>query len=173
MYNNTITTKEEATEDFIERFDIPEVDGQLNFKNYIAKNVFAGERTLLNGNRLGFVEPLEASALPFYQHCCRTYYDYMLGKIDKTNCNVTIRKELKKIAMFILWHYQFGSKYDTPFWKYAKSLSFNPDYEFKNIIKKSRGMSNLDSRYSTEHYKELKYSIWDINSIRVWDQYVS
>ena len=174
LYNNTITTKEEATEDFIERFDIPEVDGQLNFKNYIAKSVFAGERTLLNGNRLGFVEPLEASALAFYQHCCRNYYDYMLGKIDKTYCNVTIRKEMKQIQNFILWHYQKGSKYDTPFWKYAKSLPFKPDDEFRDLLKQSRGVSNLDSRYLLEHHpSEMNYAQWSINSIKIWDQYVS
>ena len=31
---------------------------------------------------------------------------------------------IKQIHNFVLWHYQFGSKYDTPFWDYAKTLVF-------------------------------------------------
>ena len=176
LYNNTITSKEEATKDFIERFDIPEIDGELTYKNYIAKNVFVGERTLLNGNRLGFLEPMEATALGFYQSSCRYYFDYIMGITDKPAVNVSLRKEMKRIATFILWHYQFGSKYDTPFWKYAKSLPFKPDKEFQYILRQSRLVSALDARYLTEHHTIFPnrggYSQWGIKNIKGWDDHV-
>ena len=54
LYNNTITSKEDATEDFLDRFELPETDGELTFENYVAKNMFVGERTVLQGNRYGF-----------------------------------------------------------------------------------------------------------------------
>ena len=176
LYNHTITSKEEATKDFIERFDIPAVDGELKFQNYIAKNVFVGERTLLNGNRLGFLEPMEATALAFYHKACKDYQHYIRGDWDKTRVNVTIRKELKRIATFILWHYQFGSEYDTPFWKYAKSLPFKPDKEFQYILRQSRLVSALDARYLTEHHTIFPnsggYSQWGIKNIKGWDDHV-
>ena len=71
LYNNTITSKEDATEDFLDRFELPETDGELTFENYIAKNMFVGERTVLNGNMYGFLEPLEATSLGFYRIICR------------------------------------------------------------------------------------------------------
>ena len=41
---------------------------------------------------------------------------------------------MKQLENIILWHYQFGSKFDTPFWEYAKSLPFNPDDKFLEMI---------------------------------------
>ena len=63
---------------------------------------------------------------------------------------------MKCIETFILWHYQFGSKYDTPFWSYAKSLPFNPDEEFKNILKKK--------------LLEAQYGQWEGYSFKNWIQ---
>ena len=51
LYNNTITSKEEATYNMMELFDV-EPDGEFSFNNYIAKSVWKGERTILNGNML-------------------------------------------------------------------------------------------------------------------------
>ena len=133
LYNNTITSKEDATEDFLDRFELPETDGELTFENYMAKNMFVGERTVLNGNMYGFVEPMEATSLGFYQDVCRQAWDGIFGNEKLSVCNNTMRKYMKQIETFILWHYQYGSKYDTPFWEYAKSLPFNPDDEFDNI----------------------------------------
>ena len=133
LYNNTITSKEDATEDFLDRFELPETDGELTFENYMAKNMFVGERTVLNGNMYGFVEPMEATSLGFYQDVCRQAWDGLSGK-ELSVCNNNMRKNMKQIETFILWHYQYGSKYDTPFWEYAKSLPFNPDDEFLEMI---------------------------------------
>ena len=171
LYNNTITPKEEAEEDFIKRFNVPGSDGELNFKNYVAKNVFVGQRTMLNGNRLGFVEPMEGTALGFYQVCCRTYYDYMKGRLDRLRCNIEIRKEIKRIQKYILWHYQKGSKYETPFWKYAQSLPFKMDEDFRMILKKSRRMNSLDARHVSENESHSNtYSQWSLRSIKEWNE---
>jgi len=172
LYNSTITTKEEATEDFIERFDVPEVDGELHFKNYIAKNVFVGERTMLNGNRCGFLEPLESTSIELYQKSCREYFSYMMGNKDKQNVNLNIRREMKKIQNWVLWHYKTASNFDTPFWKYAKSLPFKPDDQFKNLLKKTRGMSELQCRYAREVETDV-YAQWGAWQFKSWDKYTN
>ncbi len=76
---------------------------------------------------------------------------------------------MKEIETFILWHYQKGSKYDTPFWRYAKSLPFNPDDEFKNNLEKSRKMSLRECYYSDRHLG-LTYADWGQRSFKIWDK---
>ena len=44
-----------------------------------------------------------------------------------------IARYIEQTQNFVLWHYQFGSKYDTPFWDYAKTLTFE-DKEFDNFL---------------------------------------
>ena len=168
LYNNTITSKEDATEDFLERFELPEIDGELTFENYIAKNVCVGERTFLNGNRCAFLEPLEATATGFYQNVCQAIYCTTIGAIPRQSVNTYVREEMFRLEKFILWHYQFGSKYDTPFWKYAKSLPFNPDDKFNYMLEKSKGMTNLeiDKQYDPK-VSEL-YGQWSYLSFKNW-----
>ena len=168
LYNNTITSKEDATEDFLERFELPEIDGDLTFDNYIAKNICVGERTFLNGNRCGFLEPMEATATGFYQNVCQAIYCNTIDAIPRQSVNTYVREEMFRLEKFILWHYQFGSKYDTPFWKYAKSLPFNPDDKFNYMLEKSKGMTNLeiDKQYDPK-VSEL-YGQWSYLSFKKW-----
>jgi len=129
LFNNNITSKENASKNLTDMFGIIP-DNQLQFENYIAKNFFEGEKTILNGNRGSFLEPLEATSVGFYASICRYAWDHIVGNVSKEICNQRIRAEMFRIQTFVLWHYQFGSKYETPFWKYAKTLQFSPDNEF-------------------------------------------
>ena len=168
LYNQNITSKESAEKDFIERFNIVP-DEYLNFENYIAKNMFVGERTILNGNKLSFLEPLESTATAFY-----TDVSEVAGNIitqsdpsKKKYYNDLVQNEMNKIQNFVLWHYAIGSIYDSPFWDYAKKLSantFKNDKEFNKVLEYSRNHSKSElweSPYS--------YSQWHVNSIKNWD----
>lgn len=167
LYNNEITSKEKATENFINMFDVVP-DGDLTFKNYIAKNAFVGKRTILNGNRLSFLEPLEATSTGFYWSASTYAFDHIFGGQDKEICNRNIFDEMKKIETFVLWHYQNGSKYDTEFWRYAKSLPFLPDKDFYLSIKESR-KSYLDLKKGNENTVKT-YAQWDSPSFKVWNE---
>ena len=176
LYNDTITSTQAARDDFIERFNLPETDysnlttniDKISFDNYVAKDIFVGERTILNGNRYSFLEPLEATSTRFYQSVCRFVWDYMQGNRTKIESNYNIKRLVKQLETFILWHYQFGSKYDTPFWKYAKSLPFKPDSQFKELLEQSKLESyfELESkpRYDGDYYADQ----WTYSSFRYW-----
>ena len=80
------------------------------------------------------------------------------------------REYIKELQNFVLWHYQFGSKYDTPFWDYAKKISFKDDKfdamldyckdtERVNLIPKGYGGSTND--YSM-------YGQWPAFSFKIW-----
>ena len=149
---------------------MPGIDGQFDFDNYIAKDIFVGERTILQGNRLGFVEPMEATSLSFYHYVCRVIWDGIHGEIDRVTMNNRIRDRMKKNETFVLWHYQNGSKYDTPFWEYAKSLPFNPDDEFKSNLEDSRKLSLRES-YHIDREEGRSYADWGQRSFKIWDQH--
>ena len=159
LYNNTLTSKEDAIEDFLERFELPEIDGQLDFDNYIAKNIFVGERTILNGNRSGFIEPMESSAADMYLDICRYSWNWIVGREKRDITNMRIRKLVKEVETFILWHYKKGSKYNTPFWKYARSLPFKPDYRFTNLLKRR---TDSEERYGNWTWRA--FDIWRRNT---------
>jgi len=171
LYNNTITTKEEATADFIERFDVVP-SSFIDFDNYVAKSFFSGDRTILNGNRATFIEPLEASSAGTYEDIARITQGYItLGLDSKENCDLLIRKEISRVETFLLWHYQFGSKYDTPFWEYTKSLPFNPDSEFKGVFDYCVNNSYHDIVRKTCRERNpvnSMYSQWNAWSFRNW-----
>jgi len=168
LYNNTITSKEDATEDFLERFELPEIDGDLTFENYIAKEVCVGERTFLNGNKCGFLEPLEATATGFYQTVSRAIWTQMVGAITRQGVSKYVREEMFRLETFVLWHYQNGSNYDTPFWKYAKSLPFNTDDLFNYVLEKSKGMTILEIDQQMDPNDGDLYGQWSYPSFKRW-----
>lgn len=165
LYNNTITTKEEAEKDFIERFDV-EPDGDLTFNNYVAKNMWTGERTILSGNRFSFIEPMETTSTPIYQRVARYAWNHIFDGAEKEEWNIELQNFIKTIQTFILWHYQNGSKYDTPFWEYAKSLKFSPDDEFNIRLEESKNSTH----FQLERYDRNVdgYGIWPRYSFKVW-----
>ena len=127
LYNSNITTKEEATEDFLERFNLPSVDFDMTFDPYWAKNPFVGERTFVNGNRHAFIEPLEANSSDIHGNVASAGLKSFLGHQSK---EITVRRlqyKMWKWESFFLWHYRAGSAFDTPFWNYAKNLDYREE----------------------------------------------
>ena len=168
LYNNTITSKEDAEKDFIDRFDVIP-DGYLNFENYIAKNMYQGERTILNGNRLFFFEPMESNSGSFYDSV--SSLSGVLSPSHKPQANATIQRVAERIQNFIMWHYAKGSKYDTPFWDYAIQLSkgtFDKDEEFIQILEFIRSRS--ETQIIKKDFGNAYYDQWPGYSIENWDK---
>lgn len=171
LFNDNITSKEKAERNFIELFDVTP-DGYLKFQNYIAKNCFQGERTILNGNKLGFLEPMEANSGSFYHTVAQIVMYHIRGEKSKKEVNDMIRTEMFKIQTFVLWHYQYGSKYDTPFWDYAKSLPFCPDDFFMEMYNKSLTLTSQDvAEFNKNRDVGITYAFqWPLMSFANWSQ---
>ena len=171
-YNSDITQKEVAEYNFLEMFDV-EVTKHVKFKNYIAKNPTIDDRIILNGNRLFFLEPLESSSTQTYIMWVKYIVDDVLkGEATFKNASKEVRRYIEQVKNFVLWHYQCGSKYDTPFWDYARSLTFKDDafdamlyesrpYDKYGIIPKSYGGYTIDGN---------EYGQWAPYSFKVWYQ---
>ena len=70
----------------------------------------------------------------------------------------------------MIWLYQSGSKYETPFWEHARSLQFD-DNLFNALINicSSNSMESVWSLMDEQEVPE-QYGQWDLSSIRNWIQ---
>tara|TARA_R100001244_G_scaffold129386_1_gene100815 strand:+ start:3484 stop:4377 length:894 start_codon:yes stop_codon:yes gene_type:complete len=163
LYNNKLTSDVDAISNFEEMFGIKETK-KLSFKNYIAKNPFVNNRIALNGNRLFFIEPLEATSLMTHLDWCRMLWrSVIMNKMTTDNATNQLKKYVNEVKNFILWHYQVGSKYDTPFWNYAKTLQID-DPSFYNIIK---GIESPNYGFY-EKDSQAVYGQWGLHPFKMW-----
>jgi len=170
LYNQDITSKEDAEKNFLDMFDV-DISGHFSFNNYIAKNPIIDDRIFLNGNRLFFLEPLEATALQSYMKVNRYIFDFIFHKnITSELLKSKIHLLIEQIQNFVLWHYHFGSQYDTPFWEYAKKLTFN-DYQFRlnlNQVKEQiQKEGDMWGQLEVDLTKTV-YGQWSLRSIKNW-----
>ena len=170
-YNSSITSKLEAQKNFLEMFDV-ELLHQVDFKNYFAKNPIVDDRIILNGNRLFFLEPLESSSTHTYVQWTRCVRDYIISKNNpeiKEACK-QVKNYIQQVQNFVLWHYQFGSKYDTPFWDYAKNLTID-DQGFDSMVeyvKKVDKHQIIPTSFGGSTNNACLYGQWPAYSFKLW-----
>ena len=149
---------------------------KLDFKSYVAKEPITkkdGKVIILNGNRLAFIEPLEATAMSLYLNQARNTYDYLVNKeADINYLNLKIKQTIREQATFILWHYLKGSTYDTPFWEYAMKLAEfgidESDTRFYNVINTVKNTDELNIRDHSKFIEQAAYGTWPHWSFKNW-----
>jgi hypothetical protein len=164
-FNKDITSEEKAKDNFINLLKVKNINKVFNFKQYIAKNAVIDNRIFLNGNKLFFLEPLEATAMNTYQVWCRHIWDAIIDKkITIEDSEKRIKEYIFKIQNFILWHYSSGSIYKTKFWSYAKRLyEKNKDSNFESIVKKTKNY-NMTYLKSNDVFNYAQWSGWNIKN---------
>ena len=167
LFNKDYTDIETAKDNFKNIFNVESTD-ILSFSNYLSKEFIIDDRIFLNGNKLMFLEPLEANSNPAYIHATNRYLSYMFGTLSKKTVYNEIITYISQVQNYLLWHYQSGSQYETPFWNYASSLKFN-DNLFEAIVSVSENRSNeeLWSLISQGDIPQL-YGQWDACSFKNW-----
>lgn len=119
MYNDKITSKEEAQADMKQMLGVDELDDkEYVFKCYYANELING-RIFKNGNKALFFEPLVANSIFIYTHAVRLMFDYMMGGQDAESANASFIESVHQMEDIISYYYQGGSNYDTPFWDFA------------------------------------------------------
>ena len=118
------------------------------------------------------MEPLESTAIQAYTQVARDVFNhYIPGKSNVQSLSNHILSYIRQLQTFILWHYQFGSKYDTPFWEYAKSIPFETYGHFDKYLgysKISDCMPDLD-RYGGRTQNK-NYGQWPPASFKNWNE---
>ena len=70
-----------------------------------------------------------------------------------------------QLQNFIMWHYMYGSKYDTSFWKTAGKLKFeDPVFDLAlAYVKQHSAVDLLDAAHG-----EKKYGQWYLWNFKYW-----
>ena len=165
-YNDNITSELNAELNFRRMFDV-EIKKNIHFHNYVAKEPVTDDRIFKNGNRLFFLEPLESSSTQTYLEWVKISLQYILGKID--NPSELIHKYIAQNQNFILWHYKYGSKYDSDFWNYAGSLDFDdPDFDQYFEFSKSTSWNDIIPDQYGGMTESGLYAQWPAYSFKTW-----
>lgn len=127
LYNDSITSKEDAISDMSKILKIPKsklTTREYAFKPYYAKEVLEG-RILKNGNRALFFEPISATSIYMYVRICKMFFEFLNSKYNQVDINQQFRNDLEDLEVVISYYYHGGSKYDTEFWEKSKTNAFN------------------------------------------------
>jgi hypothetical protein len=160
LYNDTITTKEEAMADIADIFKTTPDKLDLRefaFKPYYAKTFFDG-RILKNGNRALFFEPLEALSGFFYEMALRTVFDFYSGtmpSIDAVNAHLTTLSQ--NLENFYHYIYHGGSTFNTPFWN---TVTKNSTEKLKNNARWDNTVSEVNSCIVGNEIIEKPIGLW-------------
>jgi len=170
LFNKNITSVVDAKKDFKKTFGVTEAK-EFSFNQYVAKEPIIDNRVLLNGNRLFFLEPLEATAMGMYIQTARFYYDYIFNNTSKYQTGLNIKDHVNKVQNFILWHYANGSTYKSKFWNHAKNIwDENKDEDFLKLLKIIKGMTKEDIENSV--HTSFKYAQWKEWNLKLWQDQV-
>lgn len=165
LYNSELTDEAEAASTMERMFGVAPGD-RFSFSNYIAKNpIQDDERVFLNGNRLMFIEPMEATSTEQYVRWAGRVGQCLFDGDDLENAVEEYYKEIVEIQNFILWHYAAGSKYDTIFWQKAKEMARSHHYDdkFFDYLNYSKALSHIDDDEIDDEYGQ-----WYAFSFRNW-----
>ena len=145
-------------------------DATVNFDNYVAKKPIQNDKVILNGNRLMFIEPLEANAVECYLRWTNLVSQWIFDGRSKSSILKKFNDDILEHQNFILWHYAFGSKYDSPFWNYAIDLAKRTidDPYFHDKITKAANSSWHDVKIKEVIDQKPAFGPWRSSSIKYW-----
>ena len=106
---------------------------------------------------------MEATAIEAHSFWARRTFDWVINGIT-TPFLVTqeILKYIHQIQNFIIWHYTYGSIYNTPFWNISRELKVE-DPEFDRILELSKKFSMIDLLDNNERYGQ-----WNGWNFKCW-----
>jgi len=141
LYNDEITSKEDALEDMSEILKLDK--SSIEYKEYVfkpyytTKNLVNG-RILLNCNRYMFFEPMEALSMEFYTWLNNRYVDLIQNQLTEKKLKDDCNFEIKSLINFYRFIYHGGSNYNTEFWKTTQQKCSDyllSDNTFKEMIR--------------------------------------
>jgi flavin-dependent dehydrogenase len=132
IFNPRISSDAEVAADFAaflqeEGVATFEQRGMLNFPNFLRRRMFDG-RVFRGGNAACFLEPLEATAIGTaivqIRSAARWIVEQGRGRYadpgEVEDFNRAMLSYVCRDSLFLAWHYACGSRWDTPFWQYAR-----------------------------------------------------
>ena len=134
IFNRDVTGLDEVESDFdafLETDGVPEFEQRavLRFPNFVHRRIYDGAVARI-GNAAAFMEPLEATAIVSAQIQIGMVLKTRLGRSvehldrDAPAVNRFLVKNVLRYGLFVGWHYSCGSRYDSPFWRFARDRTW-------------------------------------------------
>lgn len=169
LYNDTITTREEAVADIERIFNKKDIKlNEFTFKSYYARQFFDG-RIMKNGNRAMFFEPMASLAGFFYDTICRALDDYDKGVYSVDEVNQILTNLAQNQAMFINYVYHGGSTFESEFWDITKKKCT------EQLLKNSKWIDtvievnqNIKDQHTVDKLKIVKR--WTVGMWLKWEK---
>lgn len=166
LYNEHWSKEEDCRKNLESQFGITEAR-RLKFNNYVSKAPIINERIIQTGNKLFFLEPLEATALKTYSHWARMIFDFTITKRKSSEeCQREIHNYIRETEAFINLHYAFGSSYNTRFWRKCEQL-YRPDRPGYERIK-SHIREDWRERNERKIAQQQSWGQWGAYSLGGW-----
>ena len=174
IYNGEISQEYDVRAD-LERFlqdegvREPSQPRHLRFPSFVQRRLFDGALFRI-GNAASFLEPLEATAIGVTLEELRLaslwLADGLLGAAgdERWNprtldlLNQLMIRTVQAVALFVGWHYACGSRYETPFWrfaraKYEQSLSRHAD---TGLLADFQQFAQAGARVPVSHLEQMR-----------------
>ena len=172
LFNKKYNTKDEIEEHLEKK----------NCRNFswtprYAKKLLISKYEASNGNRLMFLEPLQALSLYYYElfatYICNFLQNRSLTSFE--SINHTYYQEMFHYQISLAFHYSYGSKFQSDFWvdvnERAKSI-MNLNYKFSeesllslyNYNKKHKSKEFMVGIFDYKDYEAIHSGMLNINS---------
>jgi len=134
IFNRDVSRLAEVEADFdtfLKADGVPEFEQRavIPFPNFVHREIYDGAVARI-GNRAAFMEPLEATAIVSAQFQIGMVLQTRLNRPaehlerDAPVVNRFLVDNMLRYGLFVGWHYSCGSRYDTPFWRYARDRAW-------------------------------------------------
>lgn len=148
LFNDKITSVEDARNNFSEELNIPKEELQnieYTFLSYRAKKI-TSKRVFMNGCRAVFFEPLFANSLWLYNEINLGIYKIICEGIDSNYIDEGIRRNvIPRVAEIISYVYHGGSNFDTDFWKKIVPITTDVIESSDSLYRARNKMRYMDS----------------------------
>ena len=170
LYNEHVSEDAAAEANFKSLFSIEtSIVRKLKFRNYLSNNPIIDERIILSGNKLFFLEPLESTAISTYLEWARFIHMWIIQKqASASECTKMIKRHIRQQEAFVLWHYMFGSTYESKFWSLCDSNFTDTCSSMINLLEdiaKGRSRKPLSMIFDQDYEG---WGLFPVSSIHKW-----
>lgn len=130
----------------------------ISWNPKLSKKIIQNRFCSYNGNRLMFLEPLQALSLYYYLQYAEIICDFLSDRRHETyvRTNQTYHRYMFEYQLSLAWHYSYGSKYNSSFWERTKNESIN--------LLKNNPKGNFELLKDAIHH-DKKFNVNDIFKI--------
>lgn len=171
-FNSDFLSEDDAPKRFTELTGIERMHC-TQAENYLAKSMWQGERTVLNGLALSSYDPLDGYINDFYMRVANHFWDYVershIDEFTKEFANNFVKFDMIQVVNYALWHYEKGSQFDTPFWKNAMKVvkrGMTDVTLFRNIEASKLHSYNIFSNHDPQYYMQ-----WSQLDFKKWSEF--